>query len=184
VRIDTDYLHREMSRILDRPASVPDHLDLADSAGAEWLRLVQSLSATQFTQALVNEQLCGAIAASFILAARPDDEPQAARPRVVKRVLDEMHADPARPWTAGDMAEISGVSLRRLQESFRQNVGVSPREYLLDIRLSRVRDELRHPECRRTVTDIALDWGFTHTGRFALAYRRKYGESPSQTRRT
>lgn len=184
VRIDTDYLNREMSRILERPAPVPDHLDLASSAGAEWLGLVRSLATTPCTHQLVNQQLCGAIVSSFILAVGPDEEPRAARPRVVRRVLEELHADPARPWTASDMAAVSGVSLRRLQESFRTHLGVSPREYLLELRLARVREELRDTASARTVTDVALDWGFTHTGRFAQAYRRQYGESPSQTRRT
>jgi transcriptional regulator GlxA family with amidase domain len=81
------------------------------------------------------------------------------------------------------MAHVSGVSLRRVQEGFRQYVGASPRECLLGIRLERVRDELRRAENSRTVTEIAMRWGFTHTGRFAIAYRRKYGETPSQTLR-
>ena len=31
-----------------------------------------------------------------------------------------------------------------------------------------------------TVTDIALRWGFRHLGRFAILYRRRYDESPSE----
>lgn len=181
VRVEPDFLHREMSRVLGRPVPVPDHLDLTASAGADWLRLVQSLSASQFSHSLVIDALCGAIAASLILAVAPEEEAWAPRPRIVKRLLDRMHDDPTRPWTGGEMADVSGVSLRRVQEGFRQYVGVSPRECLLDIRLERVRDELRRAETPCTVTEIAMRWGFTHTGRFAMAYRRKYGESPSQT---
>jgi AraC-like DNA-binding protein len=33
------------------------------------------------------------------------------------------------------------------------------------------------------VSDAALDSGFVHLGRFAVAYRRRYGESPSETLR-
>ena len=58
-----------------------------------------------------------------------------------------------------------------------KNVG----ELLADIRLARVREELLHGTENATVTGVAMRWGFTHTGRFAAAYRRKYGESPSQT---
>ena len=105
----------------------------------------------------------------------------ALRPRIVKRVVDQMREDPARAWTAGDMAQVAGVSVRRLQEGFRSYLGVTPRELLADIRLARVRDELLHGTENATVTGAAMRWGFTHTGRFAAAYRRKYGESPSQT---
>jgi AraC-like DNA-binding protein len=31
------------------------------------------------------------------------------------------------------------------------------------------------------VSEIALRWGFGHFGRFAAEYRRRFGESPSQT---
>jgi AraC-like DNA-binding protein len=34
-----------------------------------------------------------------------------------------------------------------------------------------------------TVTQVAGRWGFVHLGRFASAYRRKFGESPSATLR-
>ena len=32
-----------------------------------------------------------------------------------------------------------------------------------------------------TVTEIALDNGFTHLGRFSVNYRELFGESPSET---
>jgi AraC-like DNA-binding protein len=188
VRFDRDYLHREMSRLLAEPARrLPDHLDMTDPAGANWLQLVRSLATESFADLhpLVGEQLSGAIATGFVLAALPeaDGGPGKPRPRIVKRVLDEMHADPSRPWTAADMAEVAGVSIRRLQEGFRDYVGTSPRECLTDIRLARVREDLLRGADGFTVTDVAMRWGFTHTGRFAAAYRHRYGECPSDTLR-
>ena len=123
--------------------------------------------------------------AAFVLAAIPESDTghPPPRPRIVKRVLDAMHGDPSRPWTAGDMAEVAGVSIRRLQEGFRDYVGASPREFLTDIRLTRVREDLLRGADGSTVTDVAMRWGFTHTGRFAAAYRHKYGQSPSETLR-
>jgi len=188
VRFERDYLHREMSRLLAESARrLPDHLDLTERAGANWLQLVRSLSADSAADQhpLVREQLSGAITTAFVLAAIPESDTghPAPRPRIVKRVLDAMHGDPSRPWTAGDMAEVAGVSIRRLQEGFRDYVGASPRECLSDIRLARVRDDLLRGDDGFTVADVAMRWGFTHTGRFAAAYRHKYGESPSETLR-
>ena len=34
-----------------------------------------------------------------------------------------------------------------------------------------------------TVTEVALRFGFAHTGRFAAACRRRYGQAPSATLR-
>ena len=60
-----------------------------------------------------------------------------------------------------------------------------PRDYLLDVRLSRIHDDLVTGDPSVTsVTDVALRWGITHTGRFAAAYRRKYGYAPSETLRS
>lgn len=127
----------------------------------------------------------GPITTAFVLAAIPESDTghPAPRPRIVKRVLDAMHGDPSRPWTAGDMAEVVGVNIRRLQDGFRDYVGASPRECLTDIRLARVREDLLRGADGFTVTDAAMRWGFTHTGRFAAAYRHKYGQSPSETLR-
>jgi len=188
VRFERDYLHREMSRLLGEAARrLPDHLDLTERAGANWMQLVRSLSAEAVADqhALVRDQISGVLSTAFLLAALPevDTEAPTPRPRIVKRVIDEMHDDPSRPWTAGDMAEVAGVSIRRLQEGFRDYVGVTPREFLIDIRLTRVREDLLRGADGFTVTDVALRWGFTHTGRFAAAYRQKYGESPSETLR-
>ncbi|MFE3293176.1 AraC family transcriptional regulator [Rhodococcus sp. NPDC059234] len=191
VRIDRDDLEREMRRILARPAQrLPPQIDLTTPAGASWLRFVESLS-DQLLDApgllhndLVARQLFGAVTTAFVLAAVPDDGAGCvARPRIVKRVLDELHGDPTRPWTAGEMAEVAGVSVRRLQEGFRQYVGRSPSECLLDIRLERVHADLLDAQPHDTVTDVALRWGFTHTGRFAAAYRHKYGVPPSASLR-
>jgi AraC-like DNA-binding protein len=33
------------------------------------------------------------------------------------------------------------------------------------------------------VTNIAARWGFSHTGRFAVLYRKAYGQSPHTTLR-
>lgn len=74
--------------------------------------------------------------------------------------------------------------MRTLQRGFREQLGVTPREYLNDVRLQRVRDELRaHRPEHATVGEIASRWGFPHPGRFSVIYRQRFGESPSATLR-
>jgi AraC-like DNA-binding protein len=54
--------------------------------------------------------------------------------------------------------------------------------YLQQVRLTYVHDDLRQADpSRATVALIAHRWGFTQLGRFAAAYRAKYGVPPSQT---
>ncbi|GAA4481344.1 hypothetical protein GCM10023094_29340 [Rhodococcus olei] len=189
VGIGIDHLDAHLVRVAEPGGRLPLQLDLRTPEGASWLRLVHSLAEQLTTDSgllrndLVAGQLAGAVTTALILAAAPPAEAAAPRPRIVKRVLDALHADPGRMWTAVDMAECAGVGVRRLQEGFRKYVGRSPSECLLDIRLERAHRELLAADGHCTVTDIAKRWGFTHTGRFAAAYRNKYGTSPSQSLR-
>ncbi|MBA4021596.1 MAG: AraC family transcriptional regulator [Gordonia sp.] len=191
VRIDRDHLHRELNRMMARPdIRLPAQIDLRGSAGAGWLRMVHAIHSEAgddelWQNPVVAQQLSGALTTALVLAAVGESEAdqQQIRPRIVTRVVDAIHADPSRAWTATDMADAAGVSVRRLQEGFREYVGMSPREYLNDVRLARVNRELSDPGAGMSVTDVAMKWGFTHTGRFAATYRRKYGESPSDTLR-
>jgi len=45
------------------------------------------------------------------------------------------------------------------------------------------RRELSTAGAQKSVTEVAVHDGFTHLGRFTEAYRRAYGESPSETLR-
>jgi transcriptional regulator GlxA family with amidase domain len=95
-----------------------------------------------------------------------------------------MHADPAHPFTAGELAGIAGVGVRVLQASFKRHVGVSPMTYLRRLRLDGVHRELSKAEpWQVNVSETALRWGFAHLGRFAGAYRERFGVPPSQTLR-
>ncbi|OOL31688.1 AraC family transcriptional regulator [Rhodococcus rhodochrous] len=191
-KIDRDYVQSEMDRLLPRPGRrLPAQLDLRAGAGADWLRLVRAVADESLRDNVllrsgqVAEQLCRAVTTALVLAAAPDDGdgPAGVRPRTVKRVMDAIQQDPARQWTAAEMADLVGVSVRRIQQGFRECVGMTPMEYLADVRLERVHAELSVTDCTATISDVALRWGIMHTGRFAAAYRRKYGVSPSETLR-
>lgn len=111
--------------------------------------------------------------------------PALPAPRVVRRVVEFIDATPAKPFTVADLAVHAGVSERALHAAFRKQLGTSPMSYLRHRRLDDAHAELLHldPTTGARVTDVALRHGFTHTGRFAAAYRQRFGESPSTTLR-
>ena len=65
--------------------------------------------------------------------------------------------------------------------AFRQHVGVAPMAYLKKYRLEQVRRQLLEDRSSHNVSSIAIDWGFTHLGRFSIEYRKLFGEAPSHT---
>ena len=92
----------------------------------------------------------------------------------------EAHLD--EPLSIAELAAIAGVSARSLQTGFQQFRGTTPMAHLRALRLKRAHDELLAADPQRTsVTDIAMRWGFSHLGKFAVAYKQRFGESPRDT---
>jgi AraC family ethanolamine operon transcriptional activator len=73
------------------------------------------------------------------------------------------------------------VSERTLLYAFREVRGLSPRAYFNASRLNALRRELKAAADTATVREIAARWDFRHSGEFAAAYRRLFGELPSWT---
>lgn len=103
--------------------------------------------------------------------------------RTVERVRTYLHEHSAEHIPVEKLALISGASVRSLQRSFREVIGKSPTRYLKDVRLDRVRTRLLHGDRSQNVTEVAFSEGFTHLGNFAADYRRRFGETPSETAR-
>src|SRR4029078_5881038 len=72
---------------------------------------------------------------------------------------------------------------RTLHKRFRRFLSCTPMEFLRDLRLDRVRQDLLEASPGANITEVAMRWGLTHLGRFAARYRERYGESPSATLR-
>ncbi|NOQ77348.1 MAG: helix-turn-helix domain-containing protein [Methylococcaceae bacterium] len=81
-----------------------------------------------------------------------------------------------------DICHEINVSQRTLQYSFKALLGLTPINYLRILRLNWARKHLRNPVNNEiTVTDIAMQWGFWHLGRFSGDYVMMFGELPSKT---
>jgi AraC family transcriptional regulator, ethanolamine operon transcriptional activator len=99
--------------------------------------------------------------------------------REAEQIIDR-HLD--RPLTATQIAWELCVSRRTLFYAFHEAFGVSPMAYYKVKRLHRVRSELKVADpAATTVRQVALRWGFHHSGQFSLDYKRQYGERPSET---
>jgi AraC-like DNA-binding protein/tetratricopeptide (TPR) repeat protein len=102
-------------------------------------------------------------------------------PRHLKKAIDLLQADLARGWKVDDLARLCQVPRRTLEKHFRRFIGLAPLEFLRTERFDEVRRQLLRAPPGATVTQVATGCGFNHLGRFALAYRDRHGESPSDT---
>ena len=85
------------------------------------------------------------------------------------------------PISVEDIASALGVSTRTLRLAFRRVRCCSPLRAIHLRRLDRVRTALAAAKPGATVTDIATGFGFFELGRFAVRYRQRFNERPSQT---
>ncbi len=127
------------------------------------------------------------VAASFITTPRPAAEPQrsptAANPRLDPRVasaITRMEANLDSPEPTAAIARALGLSPRRLEQLFRQTLGLTPAAYALTLRLQAARrmiTDTRHP-----LAEVALRCGFTSASSLSRAFRAKFGRAPSALR--
>ena len=93
-------------------------------------------------------------------------------------------AHPDRPLYLTDICSGIGVAERTLRAACEEHLGMGPIRYLTLRRMHLVRQALRDADAGKTnVTRVVTDHGFWELGRFSVAYRALFGESPSETLR-
>ncbi|WP_431937902.1 helix-turn-helix domain-containing protein [Nocardia grenadensis] len=105
-----------------------------------------------------------------------------AHPETVRRAVAYLESHVREDITVAAVAAAAFVTPRALQLAFRRHLGTTPLRYLQRLRLAGAHDQLLAavPGDGQTVTSIARAWGFAHPGRFAAAYYRCYGRTPSE----
>jgi AraC-like DNA-binding protein len=196
IRVDRSLIERHCQQLLGRTlrsnVEFESSLPLDTEAGARWLRMVSwvydSLSVDDELSPLLTAQMEAGLV-NLLLTNHPhnysselcSDGPSLA-PSFVKRVERYIEEHAHEPISIVDMAEHAGVSSRSLFTGFRRYRNTSPMLYLKEVRLRHVNEELqRLSPGSDTVTAVAFRWGFSHLGHFTTDYKRRFGESPSET---
>jgi AraC-like DNA-binding protein len=107
--------------------------------------------------------------------------PFGAVPAYVRRAAEFMRANAAVPIRMEQVAAAAGCSVRTLDAVFRQFRDTTPLAALHAIRLEQAHAALNHNVTGASIGEISRYYGFTNPGRFASAYRRRFGESPADT---
>jgi AraC-like DNA-binding protein len=195
VRIARPFMERVLAAQLGRDLREPLQfsLGLRWQENPTWACLMRYLvDCVQQSPQLTEHKLVLAqieqLVATSLLASQPHNyrETVPARrstvlPRHVRRVQDYLQAHAHEPVRVEALADIAGVSLRSLYAGFKDFCGVSPMQYLRDLRLDRARADLLAGNAAGNVAGVALRWGFAHMGRFSAEYKARFGEYPSQT---
>lgn len=198
LKVDRAALESTLEDLIDRPVRsvVPldASLDLQTGAGRQWWSLARALVALvehsdgPLARPMVARPLAESVIGALLYAVgHPYRDELAGPPRLprsstTREAIELMEAEPEVDWTVVDLARRVGVTSRGLQDAFARHVGTPPMTYLRQVRLRRAHADLLAADPARTsVADIASRWGFAHLGRFAAAYRQRYGCAPSRS---
>lgn len=80
-----------------------------------------------------------------------------------------------------DIARKFFVSEQYLSRSFSETIGMPLSEYLTELRLNKVKQELT--ESNKSITSIVYDAGFTNVNSFNRIFKNRYGISPTSFRK-
>ncbi|WP_083803493.1 helix-turn-helix domain-containing protein [Sagittula stellata] len=199
LQIDAQQLNRVAERLIGRALSGPvtfrTAVDQRVPEVDKWvhkLRTCFSLAEKEaiyakgnlHTQALVEEQLI-----EGFLLCQPSDlsgpltkDIDRAGNLYVRRAMQYIHRNLGAAMTVGDIADALGISPRSLQLSFKAELGMTPMQYLRDARLREAHAMLKTGSDMGSIGDICEHVGIAHCGRFSVEYKRRYGESPHETR--
>lgn len=170
-------------------------LACVDGSGTELLRTIErildnylvhrDLLANERTRRAIEWRLMGGLVKLLLTRRERGTDtraPRAARyHRLVCRAIDLCDAS-TEPVSVSDLADSCCVSKRLLELAFQATVRITPCRFLKQNRMNRVRRELRASNrATDNVTDILCRCGVSEFGRFAVEYKRFFGESPSTT---
>jgi AraC-like DNA-binding protein len=128
----------------------------------------------------VADVLVAALAESLPMVVAPGAASPAA-PASVRRAEAFMKAHLDQELDLAQVAAAAGVSVRGIQAGFRRFRDATPMGHLRALRLDRARMLLA--QRGGAVAEVAAACGFRHLGRFAMAYARRFGKRPTETRR-
>jgi AraC-like DNA-binding protein len=97
---------------------------------------------------------------------------------IVAKLEECLEANPDTPLYLAEICAAVGAT-----ERTEEHLGMGPIRYLALRRMHLVRRSLLDADSSTTVTRIATDHGFWELGRFSVAYRALFGETPSETLR-
>jgi AraC family transcriptional activator of mar-sox-rob regulon len=143
-------------------AEVPADFDL-DHRG-QLLRIAASVLASEFK----------AIQAQRGDSAGPDDH--------VAQVFERLSASDLINLSVGELAGRFSCSRRHLNRLFHQHFGVSVASLRMEMRLLKAVSLLRDANAK--IINVAEECGFNHLGLFNTCFKRRFGVSPGQWRKS
>lgn len=104
-----------------------------------------------------------------------------ARDHLVRQAMLRLEDSVGTSLSVAAIATELGVSARQLERRFLTDIGSTPREFKLRLRLARATWLLENTDL--TITEVGLDCGYADASHFSRSFLKHVGKRPTQTRR-
>jgi AraC-like DNA-binding protein len=145
-----------------------------------WLPILGFASAPGRAHAAPANQSAPLQGVRSALIERRYKSPVQAMDARIASVLESIAGQLEKPQSVKLLAAQQGLSPSRFQHLFKREAGQSFKAYLRALRLSRAKEMLEDRTLR--VKEVAAAVGYADMSNFAHDYRKRYGQSPSQSR--
>jgi AraC-like DNA-binding protein len=146
-----------------------------------WSRLARSEADAFEAEALGLDLLDISLSAMRSGSAPQRRSAHTRRTRAIERIKEAVALAPAANWNVAKLAKVASLSPFHLCHVFRQMVGTSIYDYVLQERLAQTLDAVL--DGGDDLTAIALDAGFASHSHFTARFRRFFGCTPTALRR-
>jgi AraC family transcriptional regulator len=104
------------------------------------------------------------------------------QPRAVTQAVDFIHDNYAGGLSLSDIAAAAHLSPFHLSRIFKKATGVSPHQYLLQVRVNSARSLLAAGAGGRSLAEVAAAVGFADQSHLTRHFKRMLGVTPKQMR--
>lgn len=157
--------------------TLPTHLQMKNQPNVR--HYFEEIVATLWSENPRKQERMSALFNLLILElADAQDARDQNRGTMVEEIIRIVNATPHRRYKVGEVAEMLYMSEKTLQNTMRQEVGVSFSEYQMNRKLEMVAVQLEiEPDMR--LKEISALFGFCDEFHMSKAFKKKYGVSPN-----
>ena len=116
-------------------------------------------------------------------AGEPPKHQTTSREIVFGNSLAYIHRHLDQEITTSNICSVVEISERSLRYIFKEIIRLSPLKYVKFIKLNKARQDIRNAKKNMDIGTISGKWGFSHSGRFAAAYKKLFGEYTNESRK-
>lgn len=101
------------------------------------------------------------------------DDIGSAKQYILNHILEAIDMD--------ELLGISGLSVSRFKQKFKEQIGLSPREFINSTKIEKSKRQIAMT--KKSITDIAFDYSFSSSNYFCVVFKQFTGYSPKNFRK-